>query len=334
MPEGHSVHRLALAFEELFGGQRLEASSPQVRFAAGAAIIDGLHLVASEAHGKQLFLGFGSASGDDAEHWVRVHLGLYGSWVFAGDEQFTSTHSIGAPRRRVGERERALDDAAAPGAADAKASNGQGARKDPDAPSTIRLRLVGEHGVAELTGPTACEVIRVDEVNAVRARLGPDPLAPDPYAGAPDFIHRVQRRKRSIASLLMDQSIVAGIGNIYRAEALFRAGISPNALGANIPSETLTSLWDDVVFLMADGVRTGRIVTTTTAAAPSSGGRRTVPTTGLSIQETLDLPREDAYYVYQRTGLPCRRCDATIVERRLEARRLFWCPACQSTEFL
>lgn len=320
MPEGHSVHRLAHAFEELFGGQALRASSPQGRFAAGAAIIDGLTLVASEAHGKQLFLGFARVSGTDAEHWVRVHLGLYGSWVFIGDEEFTSTHSIGAPRRRVGERERALT-SATPAAQDG-------------APSTIRLRLTGSHGSAELTGPTACEVISLDEVNAVRARLGPDPLAPDPYAGAPEFIHRVQRRKRPIASLLMDQAIVAGIGNIYRAEALFRGGINPDALGANIPEQTLTALWDDVVFLMADGVRTGRIVTTTTAAATSSDGKKTVPTTGLSVQETLDLPSEDAYFVYQRTGLKCRRCDAIIVERRLEARRLFWCPECQSTSFL
>ena len=112
MPEGHTVHRLAHAFAELFGGQRLAVSSPQGRFADGAALLDGHALVGTEAHGKQLFLAFAPApdapADGDGVRWLRVHLGLYGSWTFAGDETFRAPHAIGAPRRRVGEEEVAL----------------------------------------------------------------------------------------------------------------------------------------------------------------------------------------------------------------------------------
>ncbi len=88
MPEGHSVHRIALQFRRNFVGHRCTASSPQGRFAAGAAQLDGREMVASDAVGKHLLLGF---EGDLTLH---VHLGLYGAWDFAGevsaDPTFTS----------------------------------------------------------------------------------------------------------------------------------------------------------------------------------------------------------------------------------------------------
>ena len=98
MPEGHSIHRLARQFGDVFAGERLAVSSPQGRFAAGAALLDGKSMVHASAHGKHLFLHF--------EHGLvlHVHLGLYGAWDFGGDSQFRGASSIGAPRR-VGERE-------------------------------------------------------------------------------------------------------------------------------------------------------------------------------------------------------------------------------------
>src|SRR5699024_6582890 len=96
---------------ELFGGSRLAASSPQGRFAAGAEIIDGSVLRRAEAYGKQLFLGFGGVDGEP-DKWLRVHLGLYGAWTFAGTASFTGPHAIGAPRRRIGEREQPLSGSA------------------------------------------------------------------------------------------------------------------------------------------------------------------------------------------------------------------------------
>ena len=108
MPEGHTIHRLAGALAELYGGRRLRALSPQGRFADGAARLDGQVLLGAEAHGKHLLLAFGPRSdvplGAEAVTWLRIHLGLYGSWTFDGDSAFTAPHAIGAPRRRVGER--------------------------------------------------------------------------------------------------------------------------------------------------------------------------------------------------------------------------------------
>ncbi|GAA1622601.1 Fpg/Nei family DNA glycosylase [Georgenia ruanii] len=339
MPEGHTVHRLAHAFAELFGGQRLAVSSPQGRFADGAALLDGHALVGTEAHGKQLFLAFSPApdAGADGVRWLRVHLGLYGSWTFAGDETFRAPHAIGAPRRRVGEEEVALaspdepaspespdeaDDVvvaieeaapatdATPGATDAapEADASPGATAwHPHAPrGAVRVRLLGAHGVADLTGPTACEVVTAEEKAAVQRRLGPDPLRPDGDGEA--FVAAVRARRRAVGELLMDQSVVAGVGNIYRAEALYRARVHPLRLGRDVPATRLRAMWADLAELMADGVATGRIVTTR--------------------PEDRHDP-EDRWYVYHRSGRPCLVCGTKVAEAPMAGRRLFWCPRCQ-----
>lgn len=105
MPEGHTIHRLAGALAELYGGRRLRALSPQGRFADGAARLDGQVLLGAEAHGKHLLLAFGPRSDvpldAEAVTWLRIHLGLYGSWTFDGDSAFIAPHAIGAPRSRA-----------------------------------------------------------------------------------------------------------------------------------------------------------------------------------------------------------------------------------------
>ena len=225
MPEGHTIHRLAAALSELYAGRRLAVSSPQGRFAAGAARLDGRVLLGARAHGKHLFLPFAPAADlpldDGAVVWLRVHLGLYGAWTFDGDAEFTAPHAIGAPRRRVGDRgEHALrhgggsalsglsggDDAAAPA---------PGLWEPPEPRGAVRLRLAGEHGVADLTGPAACELLDAEGLAAVRRRLGPDPLRAD--GDIEVFVAGVRRRRRPIGELLMDQSVISGVGNIFRA---------------------------------------------------------------------------------------------------------------------
>ncbi|MCI9889363.1 Fpg/Nei family DNA glycosylase [Micrococcales bacterium 31B] len=341
MPEGHSVKRLALAFDELFAGEPLRVTSPQGRFSAGAALLDGLTLVTAEAHGKHLFLGFAGAEGGSLR-WLRVHLGLYGSWVFQGDEQFQGAHAIGAPRRRVGERDTVLD---APVGSLANPSVGPlGTGFVPAAPvGEVRARLVGKHGCADLSGPTACEVIGEEEKAAVHAKLGPDPLRADhvanPSSGREEFVRRVRRRKTPVGTLLMDQAVIAGVGNIYRAEALFRAGLDPLAPGASLAPEVLAGLWDDLVVLMAEGVETGVIVTTrpehrggTHAGSPVGvpGRRPRVRQNERTPNAGERVPHDEAFYVYQRAGEPCRVCSHTIVLSALQSRKLYHCPHCQS----
>lgn len=340
MPEGHTVHRLARALGELFAGEALAVSSPQGRFAAGAALLDGRVVVASEAWGKQLFLGFAGddRAGHDDVRWLRVHLGLYGAWTFAGDGSTAVVHAIGAPRRRIGERETVP---AGPGEPSVAALPGD-AWAPPAPRGAVRVRLLGEHAVADLTGPTACEVVTGEEKAAVEARLGPDPIR-DREPGEPDprevFVDRVRRSRSPVGLLLMNQDVVAGVGNIYRAESLFRARLDPLRPGRDVPAEVLRDLWDDLVVLMRDGTRTGAIVTTRPEdrdagaslehdALVDQGRRRA------RVRQNADgapgaVPADEAFYVYHRDGLPCRVCGTPVLHQELAGRNLYRCGVCQ-----
>ncbi|GAB4100243.1 Fpg/Nei family DNA glycosylase [Sinomonas halotolerans] len=302
MPEGHSVHRLARQFADVFGGERLAASSPQGRFAEGAALLDGRALESAQAHGKQLFLGF------EGGLVLRVHLGLYGAWDFGGDETFRGASSIGAPRR-VGERETADDVGARPGAVGSPSPS-------PPAPvGAVRVRLVSSHGWADLRGASVCAVETESEAAAVRAALGPDPLAADAAQLGDEFARRILRRRTPVAQLLMDQGTVAGIGNVYRAELLFRAGLDPSTPGSGLGRERALELWEDARRALAQGVRDGRIITT----GPEHWADPSHP------------PHPDeAHYVYRRHGLPCRSCAQTVSLAVAAGRRLYWCARCQS----
>lgn len=306
MPEGHTVHRLARTFASLFAGQVLRVSSPQGRFDDGAGVLTGRRLVASEALGKQLFLGF------EGDLWLRTHLGLYGAWTFAGAPGAPEVaHAIGAPRRRIGERE--TTPSSAPELSDVQVT-GVTPTSDtwevPQPRGQVRVRLLGTHAVADLTGPTACEVITPDEKRAVEARLGPDPIRDDGDPAA--FVARVGRSRVTIGQQLMDQSVVAGVGNIYRAEALFRAGVDPLRPGRDLPAEVVRAIWDDLVVLMRDGAARGAIVTTRQSGSPGA------------------VPPDQAFYVYRRDGLPCRRCGSPVLVKELAGRNLFWCGVCQT----
>lgn len=333
MPEGHTIHRLAAALFELYGGQRLRALSPQGRFADGAARLDGQVLLGSQAHGKHLFVPF-APSGDipvdhDAVTWLRVHLGLYGSWTFDGDTCFTAPHSIGAPRRRVGEKGelalrhgggsalsglRGAPEATAADDGPAPVAPPPGLWEPPEPRGAVRLRLLGEHGVADLTGPAACELLDGAGVAAVRRRLGPDPLRPD--ADPEAFVAAVRRRRRPLAELLLDQSVLAGAGNIYRAETLFRVGVSPFRAGNRVSRARLHAIWTDLALIMAQGKDTGRITTVDAVDVP----------------EPLDEADPEAcrWYVYHRAGRACLRCGTPVRSRDMASRRLFWCPTCQA----
>ena len=177
----------------------------------------------------------------------------------------------------------------------------------------MRVRLVGDHGWADLRGPALCTVESPDEAAAAEAKLGPDPLDPDADPAA--FCARAARSRRPIAVLLMEQDMIAGVGNIFRAESLFRQGVDPFLPGASASEETLEALWSENVELMRTGVRLGRIITTDPSDRPG-------------IDEAGAWP-EQANYVYGRAGLPCRRCGTTVQRQQLAGRALFWCPSCQ-----
>jgi endonuclease VIII len=267
VPEGHTLFRLARQLSTLFAGRPVLVTSPQERFAAGAALLDGRELEEVFSYGKHLFARFGGDS-------VHVHLGLYGTFI-------------------------------------------SGSGQPPVARGALRMRWEGDGpdggGVwADLRGPTACEVVAAPEVATILARLGPDPLRPkaDPLVAH----QRITRSRTAIGALLMDQSVLAGVGNVYRAELLFRHGVSPFRPGRSVDGDAWAAMWTDLVRLMRSGVRLGRIVTT----CPEHRSRRRGP-----------ADREDAHYVYRRTGLPCRVCGTEVCTEVMVGRNLYWCPVCQ-----
>ncbi|MCU1539774.1 MAG: formamidopyrimidine-DNA glycosylase [Arthrobacter sp.] len=319
MPEGHSVHRLARQFGDVFHGERLAVSSPQGRFVQGAALLDGHLMTGSMAHGKHLFLTF--------EHGLllHVHLGLYGAWNFGGDATFRGASSIGAPRK-VGEREVFDDDAEAAAGSRAELYTGP-----PDPVGAVRVRLAGSHGWADLRGATTCEVLPAAEGEAVLARLGPDPLRNTP--GDRDaFVAGIRAKRTPVAALLMDQKVIAGVGNVYRAELLFRQRLDPWLAGKALSADAAALLWDDTVAMMSDGVRDGRIITTPPhywSSYESRPGSRIRSPTG-AAQPIRGLPApEESHFVYRRQGLACRDCGTPVALTDLGARKLYWCPACQ-----
>jgi DNA-formamidopyrimidine glycosylase len=182
----------------------------------------------------------------------------------------------------------------------------------------VRLRLANETAYADLRGAIQCDLVGRDRVATVVASLGPDPLRPDADPAA--AWSRVRRSQRPIGDLLLDQKVIAGVGNVYRAEVLFRHRMHPLRPGRTLRVGQFRSIWDDLVGLMQEGVRTGRIDTVHSQHTPEAMGRP---------------PRVDDHggevYVYRRTGQPCLVCGATVRTSELGGRNLFWCPQCQPT---
>ncbi|TQL69598.1 endonuclease-8 [Nocardioides albertanoniae] len=269
MPEGHTLHRLALDLTGAFAGEQVRVSSPQGRFADSAALLDGQVVIGAEAWGKQLFVEFAG------EQFVHIHLGLYGKL----DLRPYATE----PPLPVGQ---------------------------------VRLRVTGSETYADLRGATTCNLVTAAQRDAVVAKLGPDPLRDDADPGL--GWARVGRSRTTIAALLMDQSVLAGVGNVYRAEVLFRHRIDPMRPGNTLRRRQWDAIWDDLVELMKDGVEKNRIDTVRDEHTPEAMGRP---------------PRKDDHggevYVYRRNGQPCLVCGTSVRTVELQQRNLFWCPRCQ-----
>ena len=115
--------------------------------------------------------------------------------------------------------------------------------------------------------------------------------------------------------ILMDQAAISGVGNIFRAESLYRQEIDPLRPGKTLTDDELSRLWEDNKHLLTIGVRVGRIITTEQKDRPG-------------IHETEAWP-EHANYVYQHHGELCPRCGTTIRMEEIAGRKLYWCPGCQ-----
>lgn len=257
MPEGHTLHRIARDLHAAFAGRVVSVSSPQGRFAAGAALLDDHEVIEARAHGKHLFVEFAG------EQVLHVHLGLIGTFTI------DATAYVGE-RPVVGQ---------------------------------VRCRIATEDHHADLRGPMRCAVITPDEEAAVHAKLGPDPLR-DVDGGA--AWERIHRSRTSIAALLMEQDVIAGIGNVYRCELCFVFGLDPRTPVRAVPD------LERMVRRARQMLHSNRNRTIRNTTGDTRPGRNT--------------------WVYGRRG-PCRRCGTTIRYEHLgppgRERPTYWCPSCQ-----
>jgi endonuclease-8 len=261
MPEGHTVHRIAIDHSKVLRGKPVVVSSPQGRFAADAQLVDGARLARLEAYGKHLFYWWNNGL---VGH---VHLGLFGKF---------RVHRGSAPL---------------------------------DAP-TVRMRLAVPKATVDLTGPTDCAIGTAEDRDRIVGRLGPDPLRDD--ADPQRAYDAIVRRVAPIGQLLLDQKVMSGVGNVYRAEALFVNGMHPNRPGREITPAAFDGLWATVVAMLRKGVADDRIIT-------------------LDRGE-YDLPigttrRGETTYVYHRDL--CLRCATPIMTVDLGGRPCYFCPVCQ-----
>jgi len=258
MPEGHLLHHYACLHRRRLVGWPVEASSPQGRFARGAADIDGRVLDDVEAYGKHLFHRF-----DDTI--VHVHLGRQGTLLW-----------LPSP--------------------------------PPEPRASVRLRMRAEMGAADLIAPLVCEL----GDDALRARvvggLGQDPLRDD---AAPELAWaRIHRSRRPIGAALLDQSVIAGIGNVLRAELLNMAGVHPSLEASGLTRRTFDDLWLTTREVMRAAADEGRIITRRPAGVPS-----------------VELDEIEGRFVYGRER--CGRCGARLERLEIADRAINACPVCQ-----
>jgi endonuclease VIII len=257
MPEGHTIHRAARDQRRMLQGHVLDVSSPQGRFMAGAADIDGQRCTRIEAFGKHLLYDFENGL------TLHIHLGLFGRF---------KSHRVPA-REPVG---------------------------------AVRVRLKSATHVLDINGPNTCDILSAVERVALVARIGPDVLRSD--ADPARAFARISKSKTAIGLLLMDQSVMAGVGNIYRTEVLWRCQVHPLQPGRSIDPPTFEMLWRDAVSLLAIGVKNNAIITV-------DGVEKSKSRYGERVN-IFNKPH-------------CPRCHGTITRMALSGRRAFFCEACQ-----
>lgn len=185
----------------------------------------------------------------------------------------------------------------------------------------VRLRIASADGArcpsyADLRGATTCDLVTRAERDQALVRLGPDPLRDD---ADPDRAwERIRRSRAPVGALLMDQSVIAGVGNVYRAEVLFRHRMHPRRPGNTVRRSQFEAIWRDLVGLMHEGVANGRIDTVRPEHTPEAMQRP---------------PRVDDHggevYVYRRQGQACHVCGSAVRTEVLAGRNVFWCARCQ-----
>jgi endonuclease-8 len=282
VPEGDTIAQSAATLAGVLVGRAVTRFRSTVTSVEGRALalgVVGSQVTAVEARGKHLLIHFSAGAAVDASNdasdtasatsggaVLRTHMRMTGAWHLY----------------RLGSRWRKPAHAA---------------------------RVVLEAGdvVAVCFSAPEVEILSANQLrgHAALQRLGPDLLAPD-FDEAEALARLRAAADLEIADALLDQSTVAGIGNVYKSEVLFLERVNPFARVASLDDETLQRL-----------LRTAR--------------RQMRRNVGVSERRTTDSRQRSALWAYDRAGQPCARC-GTPIRRALQgphARSTYWCPGCQ-----
>jgi len=170
----------------------------------------------------------------------------------------------------------------------------------------VRVRMISDSHVVDINGPNSCEVLDPAEAMALVSRIGPDVLRAD--ADPERAWARISRSRSSIGQLIMDQSVMAGIGNIYRSEILWRQRISPDLPGQRLTRAEFDRIWADAVALLELGVKHNAIITV-------EGAKKSKSRYG----ERVNIFAKQA----------CPACAGPITAFEIAGRRAFACEGCQ-----
>jgi endonuclease VIII len=170
----------------------------------------------------------------------------------------------------------------------------------------VRVRMVSDTHVVDINGPNTCEVLDPAEIAALTKRIGPDVLRKD---ADPDLaFNRIAKSKVTIGQLLMDQSVIGGIGNIYRTEILWRQNLHPLTTGKHISRTMFDRLWSDAAHLLEIGVKNNTIITVE----------------GIKKSRSKYSERVN---IFDKSK--CPTCNGNITKFEIATRRVYACKTCQ-----
>jgi formamidopyrimidine-DNA glycosylase len=172
----------------------------------------------------------------------------------------------------------------------------------------VRLRLAADGVAWDLIAPSTCELLGPHERDALVDRLGPDPLRPD--ADPVEARRRIAAFRGPVGAALLDQGVVAGVGNVFRAEALHACRIAPDRRAGDLSEGELEALWSTLTWMMTVAVEEGRIITVDAA-------------------ERLAVPEDRARRVYKQPS--CYDCGTPIQMAEIGGRTSYSCPRCQAS---
>ena len=147
-------------------------------------------------------------------------------------------------------------------------------------------------------------------------KLGPEPLSPS--FTLQDFTQRIKKTKRQLKPLLLDQTFIAGLGNIYVDEALWESQLHPENLSSSLTLKTITKLYQAIKKVLLRGLET----------------QGTTLGSGKTNYYRLDGSKgkhQDSLNVFRKTNHPCPRCQTPIIRIKVAQRSTHLCPSCQKS---